>query len=629
MIELIQSGIFTIFFILSSTIVGYTLANLIKTEQKNFFFHFIIGYFLLITIQWFIVVPSTIFNLSWQFYKSIYLLIIGILIIISFVYAFKNINKIYTYIVGVLKTKRFYFVVTVSILFAGFSILYITPFFNANHQDDGFYLARVVQEIGVAKMGIIDPVIGTNLHGFDLIRSINTYEVFYGLMADISTINPVIMARVAFTMINAFAIICGIQYIFSKIDKKNSYIYVSAFSLFLLPESVYHTLGLTLTDAWRLNTAVWYGSTIAKFLLPTLLLGLLFEFNKKKQNSITEIVKELFLLAIVAVGSIAFASQSLLMLVLALIGYVIVLIKRSQNKKVKYIAVIGYFLVSLLVTVVFKNNIANLYEGNYSQFSNIWIYSVTTLGVLILSTVFILKRKHKEFGFSLLIVVILSTVPILNSIFVFSGQFIFVFQRFYESILYLMITFVIAELVIFCFKNIKFKVFISIVLIVSFSTVYLTENYEKKRISIYQSLINLDDTPEIIDQVGDYFSDEKYNNTQVLTPHLVNYDSKGVYLGVQFKMVPTNFINLGAIPRYENEFYDTETIVQINNITDCALAKSDFSEEIEKIQELGIDYILFQPCVPKERIEQVPGEVEQIFYSEKGNPFILKKVTNS
>lgn len=627
MIELIQSGIFAMFFIVISTIIGYSLSNLVKIERKNFFFHFIIGYFLLVAIQWIIVVPSNVFHLSWQFYKNSYLAIVLILLVSCCFYIFKNSKEVGEYIKIIFRSKSFYFVIVVAILFAGFSILYTTPFFNANHQDDGFYLARVVQEIGINQMGIIDPVIGANLPGFDLIRSINTYEVFYGLLAEISQINPVIMARVAFTMINAFAIVSGIQYMFSKIDRKHGYVYVIAFSFFLIPEAIFDTLELNLTDGWRLNTAIWYGSSVAKFLLPATLVGMLLEFSKKQKNTIADIAIELFLLGIVAVASIAFASQSLVMLILALLGYVFILLMRTKkSKKLMIVASGGYIVFAILLSVVLDGKFTDLFSGNASQFNNIFIQSPAVVITVILAVFFILKRRHIKIGFILLFTMLLTLIPILNTLFVFSGQFIFVFQRFYESIVYLLITYVIAESIIFMIRNKKLKIITSIILIIAVSSVYFINNYQGKSISLYQTLTNPDDTPQIIDQVGIYFEDEKYRDIEVLTPHLANYDNKGVYFGVQFKMVPTSFINLGAIPRYNNEMYDKETISEINTITDCGLEKSDFSAEVEKIQELGIDYILFQPCVPQERIEQVPGEVERIFYSEQGNPFVLKKV---
>ncbi|MGL6056915.1 MAG: DUF6077 domain-containing protein [Culicoidibacterales bacterium] len=627
MIELIQSGIFSVFFIVISTIIGYSLTNFVKTEQKNFFFHFIIGYFSLVAIQWFIVVPSNILHLSWQFYKSLYLVTILILIIACCFYIIKNSEEFVIYIKALLKNKNFYFVISVAILFAGFSILYTIPFFNANHQDDGFYLARVVQEIGTNKMGVIDSVIGVNLPGFDLIRSINTYEVFYGLLAEISQINPVIMARVTFTMINAFAVISGIQYVFSKFDRKHGYVYVVAFSFFLLPESILNTLELNLTDAWRLNTAIWYGSSIAKFVLPAILVGILIEFSKKEKNKITDIAIELLLFGIVAVASIAFASQSIVMLILALLGYGFVLAARTlTRKKSVHITRVGYITFTVLLSILLFGKINDLFAGNVSEFVTIFIQSPITMIVIILTVFFILKRRHIQLGVILLFTVIFTIIPILNTLFLVSGQFIFVFQRFYESIAYLLITYVIAEMIIFIIRNSKIKLIVSIALIIVISSVYFINNYQVKNISLYQTLTNPDDTPKIIDDVGAHFNGEQYHQTVVLTPHLANYDSRGVYLGVQFKMVPTDFINLGAIPRYNNEMYDKETISKINAITDCGLEKSDFSAEIAKIRELGIDYVLFQPCVPQERIEQLPGEIEQIFYSEQGNPFILKKV---
>lgn len=626
MIELIQSGIFSVFFIVISTIIGYSLTNFVKIEQKNFFFHFIIGYFSLVAIQWFIVVPSNILHLSWQFYKSSYLVIILMVLIACGFYIIKNSKEFGIYIKALLKNKSFYFVIAVAILFAAFSILYTKPFFEANHQDDGFYLARVVQEIGTNQMGIIDPVIGVNLSGFDLIRSINTYEVFYGLLANLIKINPVIVARVAFTMINAFAIISGVQYLFSKIDRKNPWVYVAAFSLFLLPTVLFSGLKFNLVDGWRLNTAIWYGSTIAKFLLPTVLMGILIEFYKKDKNTLIQVVLEFIILAVIAVASIAFASQSLVMLILAFIGYIALIIKRFNNKKLVYISISGYLILAFLTNTLLNEQIVKLSQDNLSQFLSILINPLGAFGIVILTIIFIVKRKHKGFGFVLLGVTLMALIPLLNSFFVFAGRFDFVFQRFYESVFYLLVTYVIAEIIIFIFKNKKAKFFISILLILSMSSIYFLDNYQYKRISIYQSLTNLDDTPKIIDEVGAYFDDEKYQQTEVLTPHLADYDSKGVYLGIQFKMVPTDFINLGAIPRYNNEMYDKETISQINAITDCGLEKSDFSIEVAKIQELGIDYVLFQPCVPQERIEQLPGEIEQIFYSEQGNPFVLKKV---
>lgn len=605
--------IFSLFFFILASLIGKLMSS-IRDKNTHLFTNFIVGYMLLFIIHWPIGFFAQLLHLSWQYYFWLYTSILTIMLAIVAKQLLQNKKFNFT----IMEFDKL--VLIIGIAFGLFSLLYIGPMYHANWQDDGFYLAKIAQEIGQPQILMTNPMIGNSENMFSLIRGFNTYELFYSYWADLFNIDPVIIARISFTMINSIFIASCVGIFSLHFFKKNAWLVMLGFSIFLLPNELITKLQLFLVDGWRLNTTLWYGSTVVQMTaIPMYFILIEQTFTNKitmKQSVSTFFFITCFYLSL--------ASQiiPISVIVAIMLGMIILYHNHSKQRKWTIVIVTLFLIVNLNMWFLPTLGINKLYYestmlGMNTTTSLIGGLSISYLIVRIISQY--QKKKYNILDWMMIIFLLILLVPIFSAIVIFSGQYGFVFRRIYEGFYYLLIPISIVNICKYSNKLRMYREVMTIVIISTIVIVSLNYGIQTGVMSIKQTIENPRDTAQVISQISDYFqTHHKWQLITLLAPDRIPTSSGDFYLSSHLKTVPGTYINLGIIPRYTSKSYNVEEIQKIKSLVSCSVGIDDSMDYQKLLEQNQVDYLVIPLC----KIDQTPTIISGTVVKELRDPLM-------
>lgn len=634
--ELIYAVIVSIILILAMNIIGQGTMILLKDNSLSKNVYSVIGYFIVIGFTLIIKFVSAFMNLSWHLFFILETIMIITVLGIAIWKIIKTTPRNHTK--KNIKGKHTYFYLLLIIVIL-VSLLYVAwPKYFANHLDDGYYLSIINNEINTARIGSTNlanaPIGDLVINSLDVVRVLESYGIFQSYISAVFGLAGITVARVVFVNIHVYVTLAIFYAIAEKLGKQK-YLFFTLFLLYLLPITYLKKLGLEFPDTWRYNYAIWYGSAIVKYAIIPFSLYIMLVYKEAK---IKNLILEIVFLGITAVAGVAFSPTVYHMIPLVTFVFLVknIYLYRKAKYNFIFIGLILLFLVisSSIYNPTFYSHIQmniNQIKAQAPYFTLIGKINILIIFCYVVIQCILKAKKTNLFWLSCLTLSLIFCyfVPYVNGIMLYLGSSFrteFVYDRSLEFLFWLLMIISITSLIsVIPFKAIK-KIFTGIIafsLIATFGIFIVRDTHDE--MSFTETLRNPSDTLKLVKDVNMYF-DKKDNSHQhvVLTPFVGTVNNHPMHLGIQFRMERAAFVNLGAIPRYESSNYNTDEIVKLRYLTQCGQNFQLGEDSVSIIQKYRIEYILMPDCGGTNHKELL-GSVEEVFYTEMGEKFLLIK----
>ncbi|MFV0255162.1 MAG: DUF6077 domain-containing protein [Erysipelotrichaceae bacterium] len=416
--------------ILLTLISTYQLLGMaISKSNKQHGYNFVIGFFAYTALLASVGIFLQLLNSKWIYFLIISLLL-WLAIIIFIVYSIKKKR--------IILNKEFfssYLKTTIVVLLAALVVFFITmqspaAFWINNMTDGGFYINRMANLPYLPTLSTFDPITGLEAP-FSLSYSLNTFELESSLYIFLTNISSTVYARCflaflnIYVFLNIYNVFC--EFIFSKWQSQYKNLVFTCFSA-----SFYLMLGICIgsyltnvEEAWRLATAVYFGSSFCMAIAPFALCLPVMDRNIKG-------FLRIFCIGVVCLTLVSRSSVAIPIIVLfALIYGFYQILHLVKNKLIKTVLVIIYFISLMLIGLILeKLNLVPFvnYELFLSMVSN--ILSVVVLIIFVISVYFIQDKNIKLLFYCILFgILVFLFIPVLQNIIFTASEFYFVYHR--------------------------------------------------------------------------------------------------------------------------------------------------------------------------------------------------------
>lgn len=498
-----------IFFILLGLIYFLLGTAIVKDNQKLETTKVIVGLMVHTFLLSIVGIVFQVLKLQWKLY-FVFTIIWTLCCVVYSVYIIRkrNLRLFYNGVDGFVK-KYWFFIILLGI----FSLTVLCNagrMWSDNLTDDGYYLVRIANLPYMKHTFSCDVTTGFSISGINS-YTLNTWELEASVYLFITHVLPTVFVRFGMSIFNFFLILCGLHSLIGRmvhyydINKdENNYQYYCfllipiLFAMTMLSKSL---LSLDLEDTWKNTTAMFYGSSLVRLLLPLVFMDL---FYSIKQIGLKEIM-------ISVVLSVVFVSRSTVaipLIFLMVITYIFMLLIKNK----KYVIALVTFALLLFISILL-NNVKNVADYSISRISNNFT-SVFTIIMFIAFIILILLKKEKRYIFvfiALFVTYAFAYFEPINNIYEKICNYGFVTGRVLYSVyfmMYILVTLLIS-LNIFKRKTLYIKILTVVFMVICSASVILTQN-------IYGDVVEINGTQT--GGTGIKKSVTTINNNKALTP---------------------------------------------------------------------------------------------------------------
>lgn len=348
-----------------------------------------------------------------------------------------------------------------------------------NLTDDGYYLVRIANLPYMSNCFSYEVTTGFKSNGITS-YVLNTWELEFSVYLYILQVLPSIFVRFGMAIFNYFLILCGLHSLIGKINEKFYFNHpkkiLQYYCFILIPvlcgmNTLSNSfLSLALEDTWKNTSAMYYGSTLVRLLLP---LNMLEFFCSIEKINIKEILK-------LSVLSIVFVSRSTVaipFIFLCVVSYLVVYLIKSRKYYLMILMIIFIFFISLLTG---NNQVVE--KATFERVVN----NITSIVTLFLVFMFILSFfscRKKEYLFLLALLIfayLFACIEPVNNIYESICNYDFVTGRVLYSLYFLMYIILIVFVIFIIYKKqnkLKKLVCICTMLLCTFSIIYTQNIY--------------------------------------------------------------------------------------------------------------------------------------------------------
>lgn len=464
------------FFILLGLFYFLLGTALLKDNEKLETTKVVIGFIFHTFLMAIVGIIFQVFKLQWMFYL-IFTILWTICCLIYSLFILKT-YKVKLFNQGIKDfINKYWFFVILLIIFS------VSIFCNAgrmwadNLTDDGYYLVRIANLPYMNNTFSADATTGFKISGINS-YTLNTWELEASVYLFISHVLPTVFIRFGMSIFNFFLIICGLH---SVIGKINSYYEfdkgVSSFQYycFIIVPILYamtilsrSTLGLDLEDTWKNTTAMFYGSSLVRILLPLTFLDLVYSIEKIN-------IKDILYFVIVSVVFVSRSTVAIPLIFLMVISYIFIFLIKNK----KYVNIALFFATLAIISFLLKNT-SNVADYSIARITNNFtsIFTIIMLIAYILLVCFTKKYNYIYVCFSIFIMYAFAYFEPINNIYEKICNYGFVTGRVLYSVYFIMYI-LITLLLLFniCKFNNKYrKIIFCLIMIVCSSSVVVTQN---------------------------------------------------------------------------------------------------------------------------------------------------------
>lgn len=327
-------------------------------------------------------------------------------------------------------------ILIIMVILVGFTLLYYKGFWLGNHQDDGYYISKIVTMPTTQTGGNFMYPLGVSVLGFNP-YVVNTWEIEASVYIKVLKVSPTLFLRFFQSMFNFFICLNLIKSLACEILRKidvHINLSLAQFSTIVVVFFDMHYLYLSdtglfnLRDMFMVNTGMFLGNSIVKlFGIPLLLYGVIYEEKISKKM-------------IVNAGIISVVLMSKSTIALPIIGImgISVLISWtlfSNGKKEKGFACI-FACICIVIAVILPNNL-NIQEAMWKNMKN--AISSPVIWICIVIFIFSFWENNKiiyRINCIIVLMELLLIVPQVNDLFETLSVYGFVAGRAVASIAY-------------------------------------------------------------------------------------------------------------------------------------------------------------------------------------------------
>lgn len=618
---------------LSLAFFCYCFIGMLYKKNDNSYKKIIYGYILFTCVISFGGLITQFLQLSVKVFYLYYLFILFLIVVNFIIYCKKNeLGKISLLEI----VKRYYFIVFIAFVLLGLCLAHVNLQWLANHLDDGRYLNLAANYSKVSNPYLTDIATGLPCD-FSFIRALNTFELETSFWIWLLRSESTFFVRIFVNLHNYLILLNSICFFVCELKENmtKSWIQYAALPivLFMLTTGEHFTHFIILQDDWQFASAMWYGSSIVRMAGLFILFGM---FINKNIN-----VHSIIELIIVSIILMTRASQALPMILVFCFSFLLLDLWK-KNKIYWFIGIVG---LGILFGVVYQA--MGQYQGlniiPQSYLDNNKHSYLLYLSVIMLMVMLVLNFKNKNIRktyFLILFLILFMFVPVLNSLFLASGQYTFVIGRTLTSLTVFVVIFVWSEFIIFVDEYLKVRG-IEFILkvgccIFTIGWSFLVFVYGTTPIGSYKSQIstlknNVNIAPNALLNCSEEL--EKITNSNnplvVLSPEFVYEDDYLTPIASLLRIKAPNIINLSAKPRYpdcvqENLFYSYSDDDQalVNDFLNENNSYDSVSELIEKYQ---VTALLTTNENSKNELIENGFELEYQYSSNSNNYYICIK----
>ncbi len=507
--------------------------------------------------------------------------------------------------------RKYWFFLVLLIIFSATILCNAGRMWMDNLSDDGYYLVRIANLPFMNRTFAYDVTTGFKVSGISS-YTLNTWELEASVYLAILHVMPTVFIRFGMSIFNFFLIVCGLHSLIGKINdyynlniKENRYQYFCFLIIPLLYSMTMLTktfISLDLEDTWKNTTAMFYGSSLVRLLLPLVFINF---FYSIKKIGIKEIISA-------GVISIVFTSRSTVAIPLIfLMAVTYILVYLIKNKK--YILTVIFAILIFVISILLKNN-ENVASYSISRISNNFI-SIFTLIMLATFFLMIFITKQKQYLWIVLSLGIIYSIAYLepiNNIYEKICNYSFVTGRVLYSLYFIMYIMIMLLITLTIFKKVnRFKkiTVIFLMIICSISVVYTQNIYgevvemnisQSSKTGIKKSLLALNNnkllTPDSTVNVGKKLHELELSTNKrlkvVTTFDWQSIDGYAHYPSLTYRAYAYNIYNYTALFRVGN---DNDNYSWDEHVSMCDFASNPNDETYSSVKKT-LDRIKFD-CI--------------------------------
>lgn len=546
----------------------YAFGNVLIPSKEEQSVKFVAGY---LVYSFFVAIGGIsvqLLNLKWSLF-AIYMSILLVTIIVIIAYKKRKSGAIFTITVKeYIQYNWFLFVLCAILCFM--LLFYFRSFWYGNHLDDGYYITKVAT-IPIDGGNYTNNVSAGTGNWTTFSYLLNTWELEASFFVKILKVTPTVYLRFFQSGFNYFVFfncVLGFGKKIAEVVEKDkdtkSMQYILGFCLLFFVYYVYmqDTKIFFLRDMFHLNTAMYYGSSIAK--LVVIMCALMFYMDEKNIN----------LRMIVGVGCISVVMISKSSIVLPIVVVIIVsssitwLTQNPDNRKKILGVIIGILYIALGVIIP---NDSGIQQEVYTYVKLMIESPVMWICVVIFICSFGMKEKVVyRLNCIMFVSGVMIVVPQINDVFENCSVYGFVGGRAWSMWVY---TFVILNVIysyILLRKVCKEKIVKSLYIAITFGmTVLLIHGFktdggelfvtdkmpaitslkESLSVILHNRKFLPNSTIELGEELED-ISNDRGKKLYVLSPQWSGIDGTAHSLCTQLRTVAPSIISVSAIERY-------------------------------------------------------------------------------
>lgn len=547
----------------------YLLGNSVDLKKECQSIKFVKGYLVYSFFSAIGGIVTQVFKMNYLVY-NFYMIIIILITLGSIIYIGK---KRKSFISGSLKEHILcnWFLVIPTIILCTMLFCYYRAFWYGNHLDDGYYLTKVA----VIAQGNGDYISNIPVgmgNGVGISYLLSTWEIESAFYIKILHVTPSLFLRFFQSGFNYFLFFNCVLAFGNKIVKaiKKEYKernlqYVVGVCLVFFVYYVYlqDTQIFFLRDMHALNTAMFYGSSIAKM---TVVMCLLMFYLEEKDITL----KMIFGVIGISIAMVSKSCIVLPLIVVTSISYIIVIFGLDKKRKVKVIG--GSLLVLSFITgYVIPNNQSSQNEVYQYAISAIRSPIVIIAVVIFVGSFFLRNKMIYKINVIFILIGAFFIIPQLNDISEMCAVYTFVAGRAWSTYVYTFVILNLWYLYLGLDKIIKSVVVKLIFIFLTCATSYLVfYGYEMdgKELFVTNNMpakTNADEDFDVLYRNHKFEPDsainlgneleklenEKKEKLLVLTPEWAQVDDTLYTLSVQLRSIAPNVISVSAMNRYK------------------------------------------------------------------------------
>lgn len=249
-------------------LLGLLVLKFIKREKNNVVFAFVIGYLIQFAIAQILTVPMIFYEVSFMNLFKIYMAIILVLSVISFVINVIRIKEIFVGIINYIKeAPKFLCIITIALI-----LIQIYMFIGYGHidDDDAFYVGTATTTLETNSLFQFSSATGLTGWEEHLLRyRLGPFPIYISLLSKVTSIHPAIMAHIVIPAIFVSIVYMIYGLIADELFKKNK----SNVFLFLIVLNILFLWGnySIRTNFTFLLFRIWQGKAVlANIIIPAI-----------------------------------------------------------------------------------------------------------------------------------------------------------------------------------------------------------------------------------------------------------------------------------------------------------------------------------------------------------------------